>query len=475
MTTCGCSRPAGVAVLDQRLHTSHSGFGSNSAFSWNQDTGTLSCVNPTDTTCPTTPSSTEPATLDFTYNADGLRTKQASWNSSTSSVATTLFTWNSSSSALLSDGNFLYIYGLNANVPIAQFDTSTSVTGDLVTDTNSNVRAVIDLHASTADTLTNYVDYDSYGNPISKNGGSVVAGGLSTIVGSDADSASKFGFGGGYLDASALIYLVHRYYDPTTGQFVSVDPALSSTGSPFSYAGDNPVGNTDFLGRDWLGLIAHGIAHAWNDTGGAVVHGLKVAGVGAWHFAYGAAKIASHFVIKSLKSVAHVVASGFDLVGHFLARHWKAIAIGAVIILAAALLAGGAVAIVIYLGAEEAVAAGTVAAATAEASGSIDKVENAVIDGEAATLEFAQTEAPTEIAGTTPHGYEQIMSRDGVGVSDAALKETVNNPLSVQKVVDSQGRISFEYVGKNAFVVLNKYGQIVTAYAKNRSAFRIPR
>jgi RHS repeat-associated protein len=96
------------------------------------------------------------------------------------------------------------------------------------------------------------VDYDAYGNPISANGGAVVAGGLSTLVGSDTDSATKFGFGGGYLDASALIYLINRYYDSATGQFISVDPELSSTGTPYAYAGDNPANSTDFLGlRGW--------------------------------------------------------------------------------------------------------------------------------------------------------------------------------------------------------------------------------
>jgi hypothetical protein len=32
-----------------------------------------------------------------------------------------------------------------------------------------------------------------------------------------------------------------RYYDPATGQFLSVDPAAAVTGSPFGYVDDNPV------------------------------------------------------------------------------------------------------------------------------------------------------------------------------------------------------------------------------------------
>jgi RHS repeat-associated protein len=261
--TCGTPGAAyesfSTDASGNRTAVTASGFGTNSSYSWNQDTGTMSCVNPTDTTCPSTPSSAEPATLDFTYNADGLRTQQTAWSTSTSAVVTTPFTWETQSTALLSDGTFLYLYGLNANVPIAQFDVNTSVSGALVTDTNANVRAVIELHNSSADTLTHYVDYDAYGNPISGNGGSVASGGLSTIVGTDPDSISKLGFGGGYLDPTALIYLVHRYYDASTGAFISVDPMLSSTGTPYSYAGDNPVGATDYLGL--CGSWRHGHFH----------------------------------------------------------------------------------------------------------------------------------------------------------------------------------------------------------------------
>lgn len=40
-------------------------------------------------------------------------------------------------------------------------------------------------------------------------------------------------------------YLVNRYYDPATAQFISVDPLVSMTGEPFSYAGDDPVNESD--------------------------------------------------------------------------------------------------------------------------------------------------------------------------------------------------------------------------------------
>jgi hypothetical protein len=45
-----------------------------------------------------------------------------------------------------------------------------------------------------------------------------------------------------------------REYDPTTAQFLTVDPAVSFTGAPYNYAGDNPVNH-----RDPAGLSAEGL------------------------------------------------------------------------------------------------------------------------------------------------------------------------------------------------------------------------
>jgi len=41
---------------------------------------------------------------------------------------------------------------------------------------------------------------------------------------------------------------VGRYYDPNTAQFLSVDPLVNITGSPYSFAGDNPLDGTDPTG-----------------------------------------------------------------------------------------------------------------------------------------------------------------------------------------------------------------------------------
>jgi uncharacterized protein RhaS with RHS repeats len=41
---------------------------------------------------------------------------------------------------------------------------------------------------------------------------------------------------------------VRRYYDPQTGQFISVDPAVDQTEAPYAYVDGDPVDSTDPLG-----------------------------------------------------------------------------------------------------------------------------------------------------------------------------------------------------------------------------------
>lgn len=45
-----------------------------------------------------------------------------------------------------------------------------------------------------------------------------------------------------------MIYLIDRYYDPSTDQFLSVDPDLADTGQPYAFTGDDPLNATDPLG-----------------------------------------------------------------------------------------------------------------------------------------------------------------------------------------------------------------------------------
>jgi type VI secretion system secreted protein VgrG len=46
---------------------------------------------------------------------------------------------------------------------------------------------------------------------------------------------------------------INRYYDPATGQFVSVDPLVNETDQAYVYAGDDPINYTDSTGL-WFGI-----------------------------------------------------------------------------------------------------------------------------------------------------------------------------------------------------------------------------
>ena len=167
---------------------------------------------------------------------------EKSWNSSTSSVETSEFTWGASS-ALLSNGSGDFVFGESANTPIAQVDAGDSVTSELIGDSSVNVCGIVEITTMRAHpyVLDNYADYDAAGNPMTSNGGTRDAGGLSVKEFSSDEFKTSFGFGGGYEDGTGLIYLVHRFYSPAAGQFLSIDPAQAVSSSPYSYANDDTV------------------------------------------------------------------------------------------------------------------------------------------------------------------------------------------------------------------------------------------
>jgi len=105
--------------------------------------------------------------------------------------------------------------------------------------------------ASLVCVLTNTTDYDAYSNAIVGQGQAAEPGGVTvaeTALNTNYVDSTPFGYGSGYTDPSGLVYLVHRYYDPTTGQFVSQDPLVDQTASPYGYAGGNPAKSRDSNG-----------------------------------------------------------------------------------------------------------------------------------------------------------------------------------------------------------------------------------
>jgi RHS repeat-associated protein len=159
----------------------------------------------------------------YAYNGDGLRVSQ------TISGTTTYMAWDTAEELplLLSDGTNSYIYGPGGR-PIEQI-SSGGTTSYLHHDQQGSTR----LLTGSAGNVTGKCTYTPYGTP--------------TCEGA---STTPLGFDGQYTSSdTGLIYLRARTYDPATGQFLSVDPDLASTGEPYSYGGDNPVNSSDATGE----------------------------------------------------------------------------------------------------------------------------------------------------------------------------------------------------------------------------------
>jgi hypothetical protein len=74
-----------------------------------------------------------------------------------------------------------------------------------------------------------------------------------------------------------------------------------------------------------------------------------------------------------------------------------------------------------------------------------------------------------KITGFTKHGINQAISRDGFGVATRAIRDAVANPIKV--VLQSGGRV--KYIGKEATVILNQAGKVITTWARNSAGRRI--
>ncbi len=144
------------------------------------------------------------------------------------------------------DANF-YVYG-SSHMSIEQISS-----GGTVTYLHHDQAGSTRLLTGSTGTVTGKCTYGAYGTP--------------TCEGS---STTPLGFDGQYTNSdTGLIYLRAREYDPATAQFLSVDPFRAVSGEPYSYAGDNPLNESDptglLFGLPSLEEVGEGIA-GWGDT-----------------------------------------------------------------------------------------------------------------------------------------------------------------------------------------------------------------
>lgn len=194
------------------------------------------------TSCGTTP----PTGSSYSYNGDGLRMTATSSVTvgPTTTTTTAKSTWdyvsggsiplniNDAETSGATTTNTSYIYGgllFGGTAPIEQIVTNSSgTTASFIVASPQGVQGVYSLTGA----VQELASYSLYG--------------VQNI--SSGTQITPFGFQGSYIDSTGLIYLVNRYYDPTTDQFMSIDPAVATTDQPYVFTNDNPLNETDSLG-----------------------------------------------------------------------------------------------------------------------------------------------------------------------------------------------------------------------------------
>lgn len=182
--------------------------------------------------------------IDYTYDGDGLRA------SKTVDGATTQFAWDEAGSLplLIQDGGTYYIYG-PSGIPIEQINNGNATY--LLADGQGSTRVLTDGSGEVVGTY----DYDAWGATTSHTG-----------------AATDLQYNGQYTDLeSGYQYLRARYYDPSTGQFLTVDQASFLTRSPETYANDAPTTFQDPSGRLDVSGCAILICVTYDSTNGVQV------------------------------------------------------------------------------------------------------------------------------------------------------------------------------------------------------------
>lgn len=161
----------------------------------------------------------------YAYDGDGTR------RSKTVGGTITAFTWDASGGlpVIVQAGATSYVYG-PGGLPIEQIG-SDGTTQWYLHDQLGSTRALTDSVGALVGTWS----YDPFGKVVATSGSAV----------------TPFGFTGQWTDTeSGLIHLRARYYDPDTGQFLTRDPLVATTRSPYGYGYDDPLNRTDLDGLD---------------------------------------------------------------------------------------------------------------------------------------------------------------------------------------------------------------------------------
>ncbi len=110
-------------------------------------------------------------------------------------------------------------------------------------------------------------------------------------------------------------------------------------------------------------------------------------------------------------------------------------------------------------------------AAKTTATGAESAAQGAMLRMQLGAEQVAGARLPQALTGYTKHGLNQAISRDGVGVSPAAILDAFKGPTSIVGQTGKYGG-AFQMTGQNAVIVVNPQGQIITTWGTSSAGLR---
>ena len=266
---------------------------------------------------------------------------------------------------------------------------------------------------------------------------------------------------------TGLDFAQARYYSNTQARFTSVDPENAGVNpsdpqswNGYAYARSNPLLYTDPDGQKYL-ICKDGECYEHTDEEFKNLKknsgGLTLTGNGNFYergnILDGEGNVVGQYAQTSIDNLEH---RAIATIAGAVAPVPKAFAYlygGSVLAgtgLGGVLYAAGGAGTVTTLGLTGAATEGTSTAAATVAPQAASAIGNA-------------------LKGFTKHGINQAISRDGVGVSSKAILDALKNPVKV--VVQKGGEVKI--IGKDATVILNQAGKVITTWARNSAGTRI--
>jgi RHS repeat-associated protein len=206
----------------------------NVSYQWNQ-AGDMTCLDPTGAACSASTKST------YSYDGNGLLVSENDGGT----VSNLSYDATQSTPRLISDRYADYLFGSNGQI----VETIAGSTPNFVIPDAGG--SVFRFGATGTQLSGNQMGSDaidaSYGQGPNATEGFPTRSVLGGYVDPEVSSTCSTGCSTKQLDG--LIYMDHRFMDPLSGQFLSVDPLVGRGGNPYSFGIDDPINDEDVSGR----------------------------------------------------------------------------------------------------------------------------------------------------------------------------------------------------------------------------------